>query len=282
MSGASPEWFDWALQQTRRPHFTESTGARVHFVSWNADDTDKPSLLFAHGFLGNSHWWDFIAPFFTDRFRVFALDFSGMGESAHRATYETTTFADDIAAVLRATGTAPATVVGHSFGGSRLLQACSLTPTLIAHAIVLDSYVRLPGDSPLTVERRPAPRPYPDEATALSRFRLLPDQPCDRWSFDHLARHSLRHADAGWVWTFDPTLRGLSPPENTEDALRSLTVPVSYVHAEASSVVSAERARRIVAAIAQARGPITMPRAHHHLMLDQPLALIGVLRALLA
>jgi len=51
---------------------------------------------------------------------------------------------------------------------------------------------------------------------------------------------------------------------------------------EASAVVSADRARRIVAAIAGARGPVTLPQAGHHLMLDQPLALIGALRALLA
>ena len=282
MSTAAPEWADWALRQPQQSHFTESAGVRLHYASWNVADTGKPVLLFAHGFLGNSHWWDFIAPFFTDRFRVFALDFSGMGDSAHRAAYGPTTFADDIAAALRATGTAPATVVGHSFGGSRLLQACTLTPALFVHAIVLDSYVLMQGESPPQVERRPAPRPYPDEATALARFRLLPEQPCDSWSFDHLARHSLCQSDAGWTWTFDPKLRSLSTLGGDERALRSITVPVSYVHAESSSVVSAERASRIVAAIPGARGPITMPRTYHHLMLDQPLALVGVLRALLA
>jgi pimeloyl-ACP methyl ester carboxylesterase len=279
---AAPPWFEWALQQPRQSHFAEADGTRVHYASWNAADAHKPGLLFAHGFLGHSHWWDFIAPFFTERFRVYALDFSGMGDSGHRPAYRREVFIDDLAAVIEHAGIAPATVVGHSFGGSLLLHACRHIPALIGHAIVLDSYVSLRGEPPPTTDRRPAPRPYADEATALSRFRLLPPQPCPPWAFEHLARHSLRETADGWVWSFDPALRGLPPPVGDDDLLRRITVPVSYVHAELSAVVSAERARSIVAAIPNARGPVTMPQTHHHVMLDQPLMLVGMLRALLA
>ena len=59
-------------------------------------------------------------------------------------------------------------------------------------------------------------------------------------------------------------------------------MPVDYVHAGASQVVNAERARRIVAALPHCRGLVTMPGAGHHMMLDQPLALIEVLHTLLA
>lgn len=282
MTSTAPEWFDWAVSQPRRSHFTDSDGTRIHYASWNAGDTDKPGLLFAHGFLGHSHWWDFIAPFFTERFRVFALDLSGMGDSEARGVYLGDSFVSDIAAVLRDAGIAPGIVVGHSFGGSRLLQACALVPEVIRRAIVLDSYFTLDGELHPPGDRRPAPRPYPDEATGITRFRLMPPQDCAPWLMDYLARHSLRQTDAGWVWRFDPMLRHLPPPDGNQRLLRRLKVQVDYVHAECSAVVSAERARGIVAAISNARGPVTLARAHHHLMLDQPLALIGVLRALLA
>jgi len=282
MSTAVPGWFDWAVSQPRRSHFTDSAGTRIHYVSWNADEVAKPGLLFAHGFLGHSHWWDFIAPFFTERYRVFALDFSGMGESGHRAEYRAEDFVSDLAAVLVDAGIAPATVVGHSFGGSRLLHACATVPELIRHAVVLDSYFGLPGEVRPVVQRRPAPRPYPDQATGIARFRLIPAQDCEPWLMNHLALHSLRRTEAGWTWNFDPLLRELQPPDGDENLLTRIRVPLSYVHGEASAVVNADRARRIVAAIPDARGPVTMPRAQHHLMLDQPLALIGVLRALLA
>jgi pimeloyl-ACP methyl ester carboxylesterase len=77
-------------------------------------------------------------------------------------------------------------------------------------------------------------------------------------------------------------LRQLPPPEGDARMLQRIRVPVDYVHAECSSIVSAERACRIAAAIPGARGPVTLARAHHHLMLDQPLALVAALRGLLA
>ena len=282
MNARVPSWFDRAVAEPRRSHFIETRGAAVHYVSWNAADEDKPPLVFVHGFLGHAHWWDFIAPFFTDRFRVFALDFSGMGDSGYRQEYSAGVFVHDLAAVVDAIGSGPSVVVGHSFGGSRLLQACATFPDRLSHAIVLDSFFKLRGDTLPMVEQRPPPRPYPDWQTAIGRFRLIPDQDCEPWLLEHLARTSLRETNDGWVWRFDPKLRSLQPVEGEEDLLTRITVPVSYVHAECSSVVSADRARRIVAAIPSAKGPITMPCAGHHMMLDQPLALVSLLRALLA
>jgi pimeloyl-ACP methyl ester carboxylesterase len=281
MTGAAPLWFISALQQPRQSHFTDSSGVRLHFVSWNASDVHKPGLLFAHGFLGHSHWWDFIAPYFTDRYRVFALDFSGMGESGHRTDYRADSFVSDIAAVLRAADIAPANIVAHSFGGSRLLQACAIFPELIRHAVVLDSYYALPGDELPIIGRRPAPQPYPDVNSAIAHFRLIPHQACEPWLQEHLARTSVRQTDTGWIWCFDPSLRDLQPVEGDAGLLSRIKVPVTYVHAEVSAVVSAERASRIVAAIPDARGPVTMPRAHHHVMLGQPLVLVDLLRDLL-
>jgi pimeloyl-ACP methyl ester carboxylesterase len=282
---AQPAWLSWALAQARASHFTDSAGTRIHYAAWNADETDKPGLLLAHGFLGHSHWWDFIAPFFTEHHRVFALDFSGMGQSGHRASYSADCFVDDLAAVLQAIqrpGLPASTVIGHSFGGARLLQACAQIPQAIGHAIVLDSFAKFPGDQLTPYPYSPAPEPTPDRETTLARFRLLPPQHCEPGLFDHVARHSLRRVEAGWTWCFDPALRQHRPEAIDPDLLGRADVPVDYVHAEASAVVSAERARRIAGALRRGRGPITMPRAGHHLMLDQPLALVGVLRALLA
>ena len=278
----APEWFAAAVAHERRSHVADAGGTPIHYVAWNPDETHKPGLLLAHGFLGNSHWWDFIAPFLTERHRVFALDFSGMGDSGHRTQYDIAAFVSDLAAVVDHAAIAPATVIGHSFGGSLLLHACASLPERIRHAIVLDSYFTLDGEPPPRVERRPAPRPYADLATGLERFRLVPAQACEPWLLDYLARHSLRHDEAGWRWSFDPALRGLPPPRGHREVLQRIRVPVSYVRAEHSAVVTAERAKRIVGAIPGARGPIVLSHAQHHLMLDQPLALVALLKGVLA
>ena len=47
----------------------------------------------------------------------------------------------------------------------------------------------------------------PDIDTALGRFRLIPEQPCQHpYVVDYIARQSLRAVEGGWTWKFDPAL----------------------------------------------------------------------------
>jgi len=41
----------------------------------------RPPLLFLHGGSAHAHWWDFVAPAFTEHFHVMALDQRGHGDS---------------------------------------------------------------------------------------------------------------------------------------------------------------------------------------------------------
>src|SRR5690606_13264894 len=102
-------------------HAVTPDGVRIHYVCWNEHERDKPALLFVHGYRAHTHVWDFIAPFFTNQFRVVALDLSGMGDSDWRENYDYSIFKDDMLAVIDAAQLAPVTLVGHSFGGSRLI-----------------------------------------------------------------------------------------------------------------------------------------------------------------
>ncbi|HZR38428.1 MAG TPA: alpha/beta hydrolase [Nevskia sp.] len=280
---AGPSWFRQAIACEAVSFFLPFEGVQLHYRCWNADEAGKPALLFLHGYRGHCRWWDFIAPFFTERFRVAALDFSGMGDSGWRPAYALRQHSAEIGAVIRHAGLAPATVVGHSYGGSRLLRACADGVAGIGHAIVLDSFVNFPDRDPVRSQEPLGRRtPYPDLATALSRFRLIPPQAAEPWLFDYVARHSLKAAEGGWQWKFDPALPFGAPELDGPELLQRITVPVSYICGERSAVVDAARARRIAGQLARGRGPVILPQAGHHLMLDQPLALVAALRALLA
>jgi pimeloyl-ACP methyl ester carboxylesterase len=279
---AAPEWFVRAVAQPTLSHFAPFEGVRIHYRYWNEQDVGKPGLLFVHGYRGHSRWWDFIAPFFTEAFRVLAMDLSGMGESDHRERYALTQHSAEIRAVIEHAGLAPATVVGHSYGGSRLLRLCAEDMPGVAHAVVLDSYVNFPAIDQLgqadLVGRR---TPYPDRASALARFRLVPDQHAEPYLFHYIARHSLKQVEGGWLWKFDPGLPFGTPEADGPEFLQRITVPVSYVCGEHSSIVSADRAQRIVRHLARGHGPVVIPEAGHHLMMDRPLALVASLRSLL-
>jgi pimeloyl-ACP methyl ester carboxylesterase len=278
--GATPAWFRSAIQTEASQHVVLSDAVDVHYRCWNAADSHKPPLLFVHGYRGHSHWWDFIAPFFKDRFTVYALDLSGMGDSGHRSRYTSSSHRGDITAVLRAIGTTAAIVVGHSYGGGRTLAACAEESQLIERAVILDSSVIRPEDQARDVARKPRRlMPYPDYDSARARFRLVPAQPAEDYTVEHVARHSLKSVIGGWTWKFDPDLTN---EPGVSSVLARVEVPVDVVIGEKSEVISEEGAQRIVAALRRGRGPIVIPEAGHHLMLDQPLATISVLRALLA
>ncbi|MGP3791523.1 alpha/beta fold hydrolase [Pseudomonas sp. B392_1p] len=281
-----PQWLLRAVSAPSVSHFVQHPEVRLHYRSWNAGDTSKPVLLFVHGYRANSHWWDFIAPYFVDHYRVFAMDFSGMGESGPRSLYSPETFAEDLITILDA-DLGPATVIGHSYGGLRTLRACAERPDLIRQAIILDSRVRFldVDSSPDVIPSSPRSgsiQPHPSYAAIRQRYRVLPDQPLPLFNtFEHVAFHSIGACEGGWRWRADPALPYTLVEPDGDALLARIEVPVDYVYGEESSVVEPWRAKRIASGLRHCRGAIGIPQSHHHLMLDQPLTLVAVLRALL-
>jgi pimeloyl-ACP methyl ester carboxylesterase len=281
---AGDDWLRDTLSRTGASRFVTGRGARIHYLVRGGDNIDKPALLLVHGFRGHAHWWDTVAPWFADGYRVITPDFSGMGDSDHRTSYgkDGVKFAQDLIEVVQRESPGPVVAVGHSYGGSRLLHACVLRPDLFSHAVILDTYVQFDGEA-LPAELTGPRRVYPEITQAIQRFRLLPDQPplCPMLR-DHLVRHSLREVKGGWTWKFDPDLPGIPDREgNVRQLLSRVTTPVDYAYGARSSLVDARRAKRITEALPNARGPFVIADGHHHTMLDQPVALINLLRTLL-
>lgn len=279
-------WFVRAFASQGRSHFFEVDGFRLHYLTWGWEDADKPVLLLIHGFRAHAHWWDFIAPYFTERYRVVALDLTGMGDSDWRPSYDLECFVRDIVGLIEHENIAPVTAVAHSFGGTRLLRAAADHPALFKHIVVIDSYVHFPaleGDLPAGIDFA-ATKIYPDFENARSRFRLSPPQPVELTELlDHVAAHSLKQVDGGWRWKFDPNLHSSVGLELDGPALLArITAAVDVIVGDRSAVVSVERAQRCMPHLRRGRGAIVVPQAAHHVMFDQPLALIGILRALLA
>ena len=118
----APVWFRDAIARPRTSHLVPVAGCDVHYLKWAADRESENAgvsgALFVHGGGAHANWWSFIAPFFTDRGPVAAMDLSGMGDSGRRETYSAAVRATEIRDVLADAGLGPRpVVVGHSFGG---------------------------------------------------------------------------------------------------------------------------------------------------------------------
>ena len=123
---------------------------------------------------------------------------------------------------------------------------------------------------------------------AKKRFRLAPEQPCEnRYLMDYMAFHSLKEVNEGWVWKFDPRIlgpeeeRGPDWWESLSDRFSGMQLPRAVIHGEHSNMFSPRVAEHIKS---KSRGNIPMIQindAHHHIMLDQPLAFSAAIDALL-
>ena len=86
----------------------------------------------------------------------------------------------------------------------------------------------------------------------------------------------------GWTWRFDPSVWEKLIETPTIEDLRAARCPVAAVRG-ARSALMVEAVTAYFDANAPAGTPVvTVPEAHHHLMLDQPLAFVAALRGLLA
>jgi pimeloyl-ACP methyl ester carboxylesterase len=279
----APAWFTRAIAAPPESRTVNVDGTPIHYRIWNAAAVAKPGLLFAHGFRAHARWWDFIAPFFMSRFRVASLDFAGMGDSGSRREYTSNSFTNDILGVLDHAGfDESATLVGHSFGGGRVMRTCADHPRRISRAIVIDSHVYL-SDEPRQrhMELRPK-RLYPTFEAARARFRLVPPQNrAAQYILDHVGRHSLKQVEGGWTWKFDETLMPKWDDVKPRDVLARIEVPTTFIYGDDSAIVSREHAHEIVRHIPNCRGPVAIPQSHHHVLLDQPLSLVSALKAVL-
>ena len=278
-----PEWFARAIAAPVESRFVEVDGTPIHYLAWNAGDTSKPPLLFAHGFRAHARWWSFIAPFFLSHFRIVSIDFAGMGDSGNRREYTPLGFVHDIVGVLDHAGFAKATLVGHSFGGGRVARACAEVPERVSRAVIIDSHMRLTDEKRSTRPFEIGPRRvYPTFEAARARFRLVPpENRTAPYILDYVARHSLKEIEGGWTWKFDEQLIPKHDDAKTTDILAQIKAPVTFVYGDASAIVSRKHAHEIVRHIPNAHGPIAIPQSHHHVLLDQPLSLVAALRAVL-
>lgn len=282
---------DFAARSTARPgvaHHLPVAGIRMHYLEW-AGPAGAPALLLLHGYLAHAHWWDFVAPWLAEHYRVIAPDFGGMGDSGYRAEYSYESFHQEVTDLVEAIGIQGCVGIGHSFGGRALLYACHARPDLFSRAIVVDSRLGSPEDPVRGFDEdwRPKKR-YPDEATIRQRFLLRPAEPAPALALAHMASHSIRKEEAGWTWKFDEHVTRLfqAPghrPDGVNDVARlvGLSTPVDFIYGEDSRVVTPARAARLPTCLPHVRSVTSIPASHHHLPVSQPVALVAALRVLL-
>ncbi len=280
----APEWFREAVAAPFEEGSVEVAGCPIHYLKWG--DPGRSGLVLVHGGAAHAHWWSFIAPQLSHHYQVVALDLSGHGDSGRREQYPREIWADEIMAVAEDAQLVGAPiVVGHSMGGFVCISAAARYGDRLAGAVILDSPVRRPDPEAEEGARGRAfrnPKVYPDIETALQHYRVVPEPTCaEPYILDHIGRHSLRRVEGGWTWKFDPLVFRRFAPRAIHEILPEVRCRVALFRAE-FGLVTPDIGDYMVELLDRNAPVVEVPSAYHHLLLDQPLALITGLRAILS
>jgi pimeloyl-ACP methyl ester carboxylesterase len=270
-------------------------GANIETLTWG--ERGRPGLLLLHGSGAHAGWWRFIAPFLAEDYRVCAISWSGMGGSDWRTTYTTEAFIAEALAGAEAAGLFQSSVkpvfVGHSFGGHIAIFIAAQHGERLRASVIVDPPIFTPER---IAERKARPRKdsvyrphrvYPTLEQALARFRFAPMQRCENvFIADAIARESLKQVTGesgeGWTWRFDPFLWKNMRRSSSTPLLPKARCPIALIRGERSRLIRAEDAAYMMSLLPAGAPHVAIPDADHHVMVDQPLALVAALRALLA
>lgn len=281
---ASPRWFLEAINAPHERGSVDVAGCAINYLAWG--DARKPGVVLVHGGAANAHWWAFVAPQLSRNYHVVALDLSGHGDSGRRADYPRELWCEEVMAVAADAGIVGAPVlVGHSMGGFVSMSTAVEHGDRLAGTIILDSPVRRPDPESVEGARGKAfrnPKVYATASEARAHYRLVPEQPCENeYIVDYIATHSMVETEAGWTWKFDPTIFHDMKPRASHEVLPKVRCRVAVFRAE-YGLVDPETGDYMYELLGRNAPVIEIPDAYHHLMLDQPLAVIAGLRAVLA
>jgi pimeloyl-ACP methyl ester carboxylesterase len=257
----------------------------LHCLEWNPDGVHTVLLL--HGNSANAWWWEPMAAFMPAQYRLIAIDLRGHGDSewVRPAAYSPTDYADDLAHLIETSGLDQPIVVGHSMGGIAVTAFMQKYPLMARAAIVIDIAVSSTPRRNRFLERlKVLPTiNYPDRATAIARFRLMPAQDgIAPEVIEEIARRSLRAtADGRYTMKFDRESFYGGDGLDVARALTRAQIPTLLIRAGLSRIMTAEAAER-----AAASNPLVQLKviegAHHHLPLERPSELAELIQGFIA
>ncbi len=132
------------------PHIVKSADGVP--ISYEVCGNGEPTLVFIHGWSCDARYWREQVPVFSKSHRVVTLDLAGHGHSGlSRTKYTMASFGEDVKAVTEAVGADQVILIGHSMGGSVIVEAARLMPDRVMGLIGVDTLENV--EFPLTREQ---------------------------------------------------------------------------------------------------------------------------------
>jgi pimeloyl-ACP methyl ester carboxylesterase len=232
-------------------------------ISYRVEGAGEPALVFVHGWACDRSHWDAQIEAFSPRYKVVAIDLAGHGRSGkNRKAWTIPAFGADIAAVLDKEGIRRAVLIGHSMGGSAIIEGARLRPDIVLALVGVDTFQDLgrPAFDQAHVDAylRLYQPDYPAFAEAVIRSLFRPN--ADPALVDRIVRGMLRTPRAASLGTLAADMV-YSPVA----ALARLRKPMAAVNSDMAPTNVADN-RRIVPAFVLK----LLTGVGHFLMMEAP------------
>lgn len=115
--------------------FVQAGDVKLHYVERGSG---PEPLVFIHGYTSSLRAWNPILPRLSSRYRAFAFDLRGAGDSDKLPNgYGPRAYAEDIDIATRALGLDTFTIIGHSMGGVTAMQFAVLFPERLRRMVLV-------------------------------------------------------------------------------------------------------------------------------------------------
>jgi len=214
-------------------HYFYSQRLKLHYVDWG--NADKPLMVLVHGGRDHCRNWDWVALDLREHYHIVAPDLRGHGDSdwAVGGSYSMIDYVLDLAQLMNAIASDSVTLVGHSLGGSIVLQYTGVFPDRVREVVSIEGL----GPPPHMIQATPA---HDRMGTWINQMRDLARRTVREYSSideahrrmreanPHLSRDQALHLtiwgvrrneNGTYSWKFDNYVHATSPYMfNTADA----------------------------------------------------------------
>jgi len=192
--------------------FVSVNGIKLHYLDYGG--ADKPPLVCIHGFTGNAHNFDALAPHLIKKYHAMSLDVRGRGDSqwGPQTEYIPQQYLSDLAAMLDTLGISRVTLIGTSMGGMIVTLYGGGYPDRVERVVLNDIG---PDADPAGIARISsyvggAPEHFKDLNAVADYYRSIypPVAKLPEAQLLDFVKWAVKPAgDGGLTWKMDPAIR---------------------------------------------------------------------------
>ena len=264
----------------------EIGGSAFRYLDWGP--ADAPAIVLLHGGGQSAHTWDACCLLLARRYRCFALDQRGHGDSDWSAdgAYGFDDHARDIAGFIEALQLRAPLLAGMSMGG------INATAYATRHASKLRALVSVDVGPDVRFEAVDrlmrglgAYRFFASPEDAAARLSGLGARRPRALLQATLAQNLRQEDDERWTWKYDPRTLSertaaeiLEPRQALWARLSAITCPTLVIRGADSEIFAPVDAERFTRALPQG-SCVTVPAARHSVQTDNPKGLVAAIEA---